>query len=168
MLPEQEQIFNAFFRENFDKLVVHAYCYTKDWHLAKDVTQDAFGKLLDDEMMEKFLKSENRVAWMRGVVINTARNAVRSRRRQLKWLVSYEELYEEPSSVDRYPSENDIEDRCANLLTKEQLRLFKRITMDGLSYIEAAEELGISMWACYKRVEKIKAKLRKGLDDNNN
>lgn len=165
MTPEQEQIFNTLFHEQFKRLSTHAYCHTKDWELAKDVTQDAFGKLLNPVMMDRLLNSDDQVAWMKGVVRNTARNAVKSRKRQLKWLISYEELYEEPSSVDHYPSENDIEDRCTKLLTAEQLRLFKRITLDGISYMEAAEELGISMWACYKRVEKIKEKLRKMLED---
>ena len=168
MAPEQEQFFNSFYSEQFSKLVVHAYRFTKDWHLAKDVVQDSFGKLLDPNKMAQFLASENRIGWMKNMVKNTARNAVRSRNRQIKWLISYEELFEEPASADHYPIEDDdILGQRVRCLKKEELLLLKRIALDKVSYVEVAEELGISMWACYKRVQKIKNKLRGELGRNN-
>lgn len=165
MMPEQEQFFNSFYKEHFNKLVVHAYRFTKDWHLAKDVVQDSFGKLLDQNKMAELLASENRVGWMKNMVRNTAWNAVRSRNRQIKWLISYEELHGEPSSVDHYPIEDDDTlERSIRRLKKDELLLLRKIALDKVSYVEVAEELGISMWACYKRVQKIRNKLRDELE----
>ena len=45
MIPEHEQIFDSFYDEYFEIMVSHAFRYTKDWHLAKDVAQDAFALL---------------------------------------------------------------------------------------------------------------------------
>lgn len=166
MTPEQESQFAGFYREHLNKLVVLAYSLTHEWQLAKDVVQDSFQKTLEPVKLQAFLSSEDPVRWMRSMVRNTARNAVRARNRQLKWLISYEECTP-LSTNDVYPSEHDTLVRCQELLTSEELRLLKRVTLDGLSHIDAAGELGISMWACYKRVEKIKRKLREALKDTN-
>lgn len=165
MTPEQERMFELFYRENLPTLIVHAYCFTADWQLAKDVVQDAFSKTLDAKKNAQFFASGNQVGWMKNMVKNTARNAVRSRNRQLKWLIAYEE-YASISMTDDYPSDHDVMGRCKGLLTKDELRLLKRLALDNRSYIEIADELGISMWACYKRAKKIKDKLRDELKDD--
>lgn len=78
MIPEHEQIFDSFYDEYFEIMVSHAFRYTKDWHLAKDVAQDAFALLLDSKKMREFLASVNRVGWMKNTVMNTARNMIKS------------------------------------------------------------------------------------------
>ena len=50
-----------------------------------------------------------------------------------------------------------------DLLPEEDFRLLKRIVLERYSYLEAAEELGISLEACRKRVQRIKQRLREKL-----
>ncbi len=167
MSPEQEQFVNSFFTEHYEALVGHAFRVIRDWHLAKDIVQDSFGKLLDPKKMDEFLASENKIGWMKNVVKNTARNAMRIRRRELNRLIAYEELHEEPSAVDHYPSdEKDIVGAINRCLTKEELQLLKRLILDKVSYSEMAEELGLSVWSCYKRMQTIRNKLRDELEKN--
>lgn len=165
MTPEQETMFERFYRENLQTLIVYAYCFTSDWQLSRDVVQDAFSKTLEPKKAKEFFDSKNQIGWMKNMVKNTARNAVRSRSRQLKWLISYEE-YMSLSETDDYPSDHDTMERCRNLLTEEEMHVLKRLALDNCSYIEIAGELGISMWACYKRAKKIKGKLCDGLKDD--
>lgn len=165
LTQEQEMMFERFYRENLHTLITHAYCFTADWQLAKDVVQDAFSKTLEPKKAKEFFDSKNQIGWMKNMVKNTARNAVRSRNRQLKWLIAYEE-YASMSAMDDYPSNHDIIERCKDLLTEEELYLLKRLALDNCTYIEVARELGISMWACYKRAKKIKDKLRDKLKDD--
>lgn len=168
MLPEHEQIFDSFYDEYFEIMVAHAFRFTKDWHLANDVAQDAFAKLLEPKKMSEFLASVNRVGWMKNVVMNTARNAIKSRNRERRRLIAYEELFEEPSSLDHYPSEDgDTIRRFKGKLKKEELYLLKRTILDNVSYTELAEELGISVWACYKRRQAIRDKLREEIEKDN-
>lgn len=164
LTPEQETMFEQFYRENLHTLIVHAYCFTADWQQAKDVVQDAFAKTMEPKKTKEFFASKNQIGWMKNMVKNTARNAVRSRNRQLKWLISYEE-YASLSTTDDYSSDHDLMERCKSLLTEDELYLLKCLALDKRSYIDVADELGISMWACYKRAKKIKDKLRKGLED---
>lgn len=161
MSPEQEQIVETFYREHSEKLATHAFRFIKDWELARDIVHDSFGALYDPVKMEEFLTSKNRIGWMKNMVKNKARNLARSRRRELNHLISYEELYEEPGTVDRYPSEEqDVVGKINRRLTKNELYLLKRLILDKVSYCEMADELGVSVWACYKRMTSIRNKLK--------
>ena len=52
-----------------------------------------------------------------------------------------------------------------DLLPEEDFRLLKRIVLERYSYLEAAKELGISLEACRKRVQRIKQRLREKLGE---
>ena len=161
MTSEENQIVSKFYAEHFDALVTHAYRFIKDWHLANDIVQDSFGTLDDSDKLNDFLASENRIGWLKNVVKNKARNLARTRGRELKRLISYEELYEEPSTTDHYPSEDrDVTGKIRKRLTREELYYLKRLILDEVSYSEMAEELGLSIWACYKRMEAIRKQLQ--------
>ena len=49
----------------------------------------------------------------------------------------------------------------ADMISPEEFLLFRMITVDRLSMREAAAELEISVEACKKRVQRIRAKLRR-------
>lgn len=118
--------------------------------------------------MKEFLTSVNRVGWMKNTVMNTARNMIKSRNRERRRLITYEELLEEPSSVDHYPSESgDTLLRFKGRLKKEELYLLRRTILENASYTEVAEELGISVWACYKRRQAIRDKLKEEIEKDN-
>ena len=57
MIPEHEQIFDSFYDEYFEIMVSHAFRYTKDWHLAKDVAQDAFALFWIPRRCVSFLRA---------------------------------------------------------------------------------------------------------------
>ena len=46
-----------------------------------------------------------------------------------------------------------------NVLTPEELHLLKRLVFDRASHLEVAQELGISVYASQKRLERVRAKL---------
>lgn len=167
MAPMQREDIAAFYRTHLHNLIIHAYTYTNDWDLAKDVVQDAFKKTLEPQKTGEFLSSQNPVGWMKNMVKNTARNAVKARSRELERLTPYDDLHDEPTTVDHYPSEEEAQTlgRCLGRLSKEELALLRRVALDKVSYLEAARELGISVWACYKRVKKSREKLRGILEE---
>lgn len=163
MNMEQEQFFETFYRENFQRLTICAFGYVGDWHIAQDVVQDAFHILLREEKEREFLASPNRMGWMRETVKNVARNAVRSRRRQARWVMSIEELDMELAAADVPDTEDEeaVLKRYAEFLSPQEIYLLRRLALDGATYTELKDELGISMWACYKRVERLEDNLAK-------
>lgn len=154
---EQERFFEEFYREHFEKLVTYAYGYTRDRYIAQDVVQDAFHILLRKEKMQEFLESPNQIGWIKTTVKNVARNAVKSRQRQAKWLVFVEEMNLELAASGAHNEEDEeaVLKRYAEFLSPQESYLLKRLVLDHATYTELKDALGISMWACYKRVERM-------------
>ena len=65
---------DAFFREQFPRLVTIAAHYVYDMQLAEDVAQDAFIVLLDKWKSGELRSEENIGAWLKTVVINRCRS----------------------------------------------------------------------------------------------
>lgn len=53
------------------------------------------------------------------------------------------------------------------VLKPEELRLLQRIAFEGKSYLDTAAELGCSLWACQKRMQRVRQKLRAALARQN-
>ena len=108
------------------------------------------------------MASPNPVGWMKNTVRNTCYNMVRSQNRYLKLFLSLEALPPdaEPSSTD-YSQSSDLLQEIEDSLSPQEYALLKAIFIDGRSYLDLAEKLGISMWACRKRVERIIKKIRR-------
>ena len=56
--------------------------------------------------------------------------------------------------------------KCEKILTRPDFTLFRRVTLDGWTYVDAAKAAGISLWACYKRVERTQKKLRRAIEEH--
>ena len=56
----------------------------------------------------------------------------------------------------------------SDVLKPEDVEMLRRIFLNGESYRAVAESQHISVWGCYKRVERIKQKLQKhyGIDSS--
>mgnify|MGYP001526193297 CR=1 FL=1 len=79
--------------------------------------------------------------------------------------VSYTHLTEsEPSEWD--DSDRELVQLCLDVVSEEDFTLFRRVTLDGWAYVDAAKAAGISLWACYKRVERTQKKLRRAIEEH--
>ena len=54
----------------------------------------------------------------------------------------------------------------SDIVDSPEYKLLKRIALDKYTILEAAQELGISVEACKKRVQRAKKKLRNHLEKN--
>ncbi len=54
---------------------------------------------------------------------------------------------------------------CAEILTPEEFSLFREIEIEGSDMKTAAEQRGITVWACQKRIQRIKKKLQEHWPD---
>ena len=57
--------------------------------------------------------------------------------------------------------EENVDILYSDVSARSDFKLLKRIVLDGYSMMEAADELGITVSACSKRVQRIKKLLRK-------
>ena len=61
--------------------------------------------------------------------------------------------------------EFELFEQCRDILTDEEYDLLISIFVKGIPPVRKAEELNISIWAYYKRVEKMIDKLRRELEN---
>ena len=61
--------------------------------------------------------------------------------------------------------EFELFEQCRDIITDEEYDLLISIFVKGIPPVRKAEELNISIWAYYKRVEKMIDKLRRELEN---
>jgi len=71
------------------------------------------------------------------------------------------------SSEDPPPSNvQDTLKEIRRVLSEEEWDLLRKIALENQPYKNVAEELGITVWTCQKRVERIRKKLKQYFADN--
>lgn len=127
--------------------------------LAEEAVQDTFA--IACQKPEALCHSQNPEGWlvntMKNVLLNTLRKQNIARRILLNYLTANADAIS--VSSDRVGLEI-LYDDIADL---EEFRLLKELALDGRSYLELAEERGITVVACRKRVERARKLLQKKL-----
>ena len=112
---------------------------------------------------EQLAASGNPAGWLVQTLKNVLRNMERSHSSLYSFMraaVLYDDTVLQESREDA-----NVDLLYGDLLPEEDFRLLKRIVLERYSYLEAAEELGISLEACRKRVQRIKQRLREKLGE---
>lgn len=80
-----------------------------------------------------------------------------------RWVSALDERIEkiEASEEER---RNDLQKLLEHTLKEEEQQLLQKIVWEEKSYETAAEELGLSLWACQKRMQRLRRKIRKALE----
>lgn len=125
--------------------------------LAEEAVQDTF--IIACQKPEALCKSPNPEGWLVNTLKNVLSNTIRSQNIARRILLDYfaSNISDVSVSADRVSLEI-LYDEVADL---EEFRLVKAIALDGKSYLELAEERGISVKTCRKRVERAKKFLQK-------
>ena len=164
MTPEQEQRILELFNRHFGQLVIYAEAILRDRSRAEDIVQDAFHEAV--KQIDVVMAHPNPDGWLREVVKNKLGTSERSRRRYIKRFLSMDtELPVEIAASDP-PLEDLIQleqdnplDKIRRALGEEEWYLLKRLTLDKASHLVVAQELHITVWACQKRLERVRKKL---------
>lgn len=156
---EQERIIEELYIDMFYKLSAYAQSALNDRLLAEEAVQDTFQTACAE--VDKFLTSENPKGWLVNVLKRKIWNIYRSRSR-LNKLVNTSIDIDDIIIIDRLKNtyENNMDLLYADLAISEDYQLLKKIALEKYSMLEAATELGISVEACKKRVQRAKKKLQ--------
>lgn len=148
------------YRQHYQKLFLYAKAVVKNEHLAEEAVQDTFH--IACVRIEELRRSENRAGWLVQTLKNVLRNMERTHSSLYAALRNH--LPYEDRLLGSHRDEVDVELLYGGILTQEEFQLLRRIALDRCSFLEASEELGISVAACRKRVQRIKEKMRKNLE----
>lgn len=165
MHPEQDQFMEQLHRGYFGKLMMYAFAATKNRDYAQDVVQDTFHEAL--RRIDTLMAHPNPGGWLMTTLKYKLREHERMRQQLILHFLSLNtDLDYEPGESDpnlervQNMDEPPILEKIQSILTKEEYYLLKRLTMDRASHLEVAKELGISIYASQKRLERIRRKLR--------
>lgn len=145
------------YREMYPTLYAYALRILKDHALAEEAIQDTF--CIACAKQGQVLSTPKPQGWIMLTLKHVMQNMLRSQRKlqKLLFLTASEEL-----SVDS-PELLDVDVLFGNVSDSEDFRLLKRISLEQCTIVELAQDLGISVEACKKRVQRARKRLQKKL-----
>ena len=158
MKPEQEATLERLYRTHFHALEVHAYRFLRNWDDAHVAAQETFH--IACEKADALTAAPDSLKWLKSTTKHVCQNMRWTKQHQQMLFTSLEELGEQCQPAAVQPEDDGLE-LFSGLISEEELTLLQKIIVDGTSYADAAGELGISIWACRKRVQRAIDKLHK-------
>lgn len=168
MPPELDNSFEGLYRANYKKLTVYATSQLPNNPVqAEEVVQDTFYTAWNNH--ETLLRHEAPEAYLMTTLKYKIKEYQRARQRALRRFLSLDNgLYAEaaapggsmPSSI------GGLMELMESSLSPEEWYFLQRYAFEGASHLELAKELGITVWASQKRLERIRKKLREILPDS--
>lgn len=148
-----------FYQELYGPMVVYASCVLNDRTLAEEAVQDTF--CIFCTKADTVLLHENPQGWLMRTLQNVIRNMQRHRAVMNRLIM--QSLQTEDMKELLVYDEEDVSLLYEDLTAHKDFQLLKRVVLDGYTILGAAEEQGISVEACKKRVQRMKFHLKKKL-----
>ena len=160
MTREQSEQIEQCYLSCYRPLLAYARAALGREALAEEAVQETFGIVC--RKPEEFLAAENRRAWVYQVLKYVIQNQRRVQARAERFFsASVEDTAPEALGSYRDPPDPDL--LYGDLAKTEEYRLIRRLTEEKLSMLELSQELGISVSACKKRVQRAREFLRRRL-----
>jgi len=153
---EQYEFIEMHFDMMYRNLISYAMCSLNDISLSEEAVQDTFR--IACSKIDLVYTSENPKGWLVNTLRNFIRNIHKSRRVLNKYFVSVMDL-EEIEDSKNY-ADYGFELIFGDIAKSEDFKLLIKIVLDKCTMLEAANEFGITVDACKKRVQRIKKKLK--------
>lgn len=152
-------------RETVEKLykemypALHAYArrVLEDSALAEEAIQDAF--CIACARRDQFLTSPNPQGWIMLTLKHVMQNTLRAQAK-LKALLALDAGAKQASGE---PELMSVDLLFCDVSDSEDFRLLKQIALERCTILELSEELGVSVEACKKRVQRARKRLQKKL-----
>ena len=149
------------YQEMYGRMVAYASSVLGDRNLAEEVVQDTF--CIFCVKVETALQHENPQGWLMRTLQNVIRNMQRHRAAMNRLIM--QSLQVENLDELLVYDEEDVDLLYGDLAARDDFQLLKLVVLDGCTVLEAAEEYGITVEACKKRIQRIRTYLKKKLSD---
>jgi RNA polymerase sigma-70 factor (ECF subfamily) len=159
---EQDKLIEQLYREMYIQLYAYAINALTDRQLAEEAVQDTFR--IACMKADSLLKSDNKKGWLTNTLKHVIQNIRRSRARLNSLVISA--LSIDDIVIVSPTGGLDFDVIYSDLLGQEDFELLQMIILNKYTILKVARELGISVEACKKRVQRAKKKLRKIIERN--
>ena len=127
-------------------MLLELYPILKDMPSAQVAIQEA--ARIACQKPEEMMSSPNPAGWLRKTAGLVAKNMLREQARQKRTFLPLEVLLPESEPSEWDDSDRELVQLCLDVVSEEDFTLFRRVTLDGWTYVDAAKAAGISLWAC--------------------
>ena len=158
----QDEEIKRLYMEMYDSLISYAYAVLQNNALAEEAVQETF-RIACVKPNALFV-SKNPKGWIVNTLKNVINNTKRSRAKMNSLLVSL--LQSNKWNITGCYDEVDVDVLYSNLLGDADYQLLKKVALEQKTLLEISYELGISVEACTKRVQRARKALRKKLSEN--
>lgn len=158
MSPAFQKKLEDLFRTEYPALFYYAAACLKDPLLAEDAVQDTFCEALNHP--EELSCHPHPAAWLTQTLKYKIQKLTRQQTRDLRRQLPLDTLRHASVRPKEPESQASILQTAKAVLTPEEYRLLILLTIEKVSHETAAQELGISVSASYKRLERIRKKLK--------
>ncbi len=155
---EKEKMIEALYKEMFFKLNIYATNQLNSKSLAEEAVQETFR--IAWNKVEQLLSSPNPNGWLMNTLKFVISNIKREIMQANKILLTNFEFNE--SNMGSVNDEIDPIILYKGCLNEQEVFLLQKYAIERCSLLEISKELGISLDACKKRVQRVKEKFKKG------
>ncbi len=134
--------------------------YLHDEELAKDVVQETFIKAY--RYLDGFRAEASEKTWLTRIAVNTCKNVYRS-----GWFRHVDRSVTPDMMAERFASANEEDNTLTEAIMRLPIKLKEAALLcwlQGMTYEEAAEALGVSRQAVGSRLNRARRKLRFALE----
>jgi RNA polymerase sigma-70 factor (ECF subfamily) len=139
--------FDVLYKKYSKKVFKFGYSILKSTEESENLIQDVFLNLWENR--HKVENDSSIKSYVFTITYNSAISVLRKKAREekfIEYLKSLQELHEEPANAEiEYNELSDKLDRIINKLPKRQREVYHLHKIEGLSYKQIAERLGISV-----------------------
>lgn len=169
MRLEEDAFLEALYREFFPKLWRYALAALRDPERAREVVQDTFHEAV--RRIDVVMVHENPRGWLMETLKKKIKRAERDLNRyMLHFLSLHSDLAQEDVALAQegpcFSGTVDLLKEIRDFLPPEDWELLREIALEKRTYLTVSRELEINVWACQKRVQRIREKLRKHFQEN--
>lgn len=147
------------YKELYPALHIYALRVLGESALAEEAIQDTF--CIACAKREQFLASSDPRRWIMCTLKHVCQNMLRTQARLKKLLLSLDTGRCLAAGTTDLVS---VDVLFGDLSDSEDFRLLKRIALDRCTMLEVAEELGISVESCKKRVQRARKRLQEKIE----
>ena len=158
MTHSQDEQLKKLYIDMFDILFSYARSVLDSESLAREAVQETF--CIACSKIETVLSSPNPEGWLVNTLKNVIRNMRRSRAKLNQLIAST--IYSAESKDAATRDEENVDVLYGDLTQNADYILLKKIAIEQYSIIELADELGINIEACKKRVQRARGRLKRG------
>ena len=148
----QSELLASYYEQCYSSLFHYANSSLQDAALSEELVQETFRRAC--ERLEVFLSSPNPIGWLYVVLKNVMKETRRERENVAKMLNALSAMHSGDEAVSFEGDRAVVKLHYGGFLKSEDFALLCRVAIDNYSMLEAAEEFGLTLEGCKKRVQR--------------